>query len=297
MEMGDKMGREKSDYLIKSVGLALDILEQFGKETEKLDSAAIMSRLCLGNRSAGRLLATLEERRYITRVTNTGHYCLGEKILELRHTFIKHQDLRRIALPVIKRMAASCNETCFLAKPEQPFMVYQDVFESSQTVRVALQQGDRADYPGTAAGKAFLAFTGWAIREKLLAGTAADATALAMELDRISARGYALEFDQLNRDMGAIAAPVRDHRVEVVATIGITAPLTRFGDERLSGELIPLLLKASGDISWWLGHFLKNDEKSQTGQPSALRRTRNLKPAEYRTTSGHDERGIHSAAV
>lgn len=123
------MKREKGDYLIKSVGYALDILELFKKENGKLDRTVLSRRLGIDGAHVDKLLATLEERHYLSRARHTDQYHLGEKNLELFHTFLRHLDLRKTALPVLERLLVAGGETCFLAKPERDFLVYLEVLE------------------------------------------------------------------------------------------------------------------------------------------------------------------------
>jgi DNA-binding IclR family transcriptional regulator len=51
-----------------------------------------------------------------------------------------------------------------------------------------------------------------------------------------------------------VAAPVRDHRGDVVAGISVWGPVRRIDVDRLEGELLPAVLHAAAVASESLGH-------------------------------------------
>ena len=55
--------REKSNYIIRSVSHALDVIEQFFGESDELGVTELSKRLKLHKNNIFRLLATLESRR------------------------------------------------------------------------------------------------------------------------------------------------------------------------------------------------------------------------------------------
>jgi IclR family acetate operon transcriptional repressor len=60
------------------------------------------------------------------------------------------------------------------------------------------------------------------------AQTITDPAALKVELQRIQARGYALDEQEYRDGVRCLAVPVRDQRGVVVAAIGVTGPLQLF---------------------------------------------------------------------
>lgn len=257
------MRREKRDYMIKSVGYALDILEQFTTEAGNLDGDFLSGRLKINKKCVDRLLATLEERRYLLRERHTGRYRLGEMNVELSQAFLRHLDLRRTVLPALERLRLLSGETCFMTKPERDFVVYREVLEGGQAVRVTVNRGSRAALHRSVAGKALLAFSRQAPREsaqarstaerRVLPGVAAPVV-LDGQLSRISMQGYALGREEQHQGVGSVVAPVRNHAGEVVAAIGCMVPLSRFQRERRSRELIPAVVRAADDVSRGMGY-------------------------------------------
>jgi DNA-binding IclR family transcriptional regulator len=121
--------------------------------------------------------------------------------------------------------------------------------------------GRRLPIHATASGKALLAHAGGALVTALLARglerftpetiTASDA--LRAELELVRARGYATVWAELEPDLAAVAAPVRDHRGVVVAAIAIGGPVSRCPRPQLD-TLALHVLQAGHELSEKMGY-------------------------------------------
>jgi DNA-binding IclR family transcriptional regulator len=113
----------------------------------------------------------------------------------------------------------------------------------------------------TASGKVLLAHAGEAIVMAVLAGrlerltpeTITDVDVLRAELELVRTRGYATVWAELEPDLAAVAAPVRDHRGEVVAAIAIGGPVSRCARAQL-GALATHVIEAAQELSRKMGH-------------------------------------------
>ena len=115
--------REKTNYVIQSVAHALDVLEQFSGEVDELGVTELSKRLKLHKNNVFRLLATLESRGYIEQNKATQNYRLGIRCLQLGHTYLGQMGLLRQALPIMERVARSCQETVYLAQLQRGAVV------------------------------------------------------------------------------------------------------------------------------------------------------------------------------
>ncbi|MDW8270619.1 MAG: IclR family transcriptional regulator C-terminal domain-containing protein, partial [Anaerolineae bacterium] len=77
------------------------------------------------------------------------------------------------------------------------------------------------------------------------ANTLTDPVRLAAELERIAAQGYATDEEEFEEGFSAIAAPIRDHRGEVVAALVISGPTFRLNREVMATLREPLLETAN----------------------------------------------------
>lgn len=255
--------KEKSEYIIQAVSHALDLLEQFHDDVDELGVTELSKRLKLHKNNVFRLLATLESRGYIEQNKATENYRLGLKALELGQTFIKQMGLLRQAKPILENMAHACNETCYVAIFKEGHVVYLDMVETDMTVRVVSRVGSRLPSYCTASGKVHMAFMSEDEVNEILPEeqfrtftdtTIASRTALKKELITIAEQGYAIDNEELDLGVHCVAAPIRDYTRRIVGAISISGPSMRLGEERLTKELVPLVLAAAKELSTRLGY-------------------------------------------
>jgi DNA-binding IclR family transcriptional regulator len=255
--------KDKSEYIIQAVSHALDLLEQFHGDIDELGVTELSKRLKLHKNNVFRLLATLESRGYIEQNKATENYRLGLKALELGQTFIKQMGLLRQAKPILEQIVEESNETAYVAIYKENYIVYLDVVETDLTVRVVSRVGSRLPAYCTAAGKVHMAFMteeelDVLLRDaKLVAHTSTTITepdAITAEMVKIREQGYAFDDEELDLGVRCIAAPIRDYTRRIVGAISISGPTMRISNARTESELVPLVLKASAELSTRLGY-------------------------------------------
>lgn len=255
--------KEKSEYIIQAVSHALDLLEQFHGEVDELGVTELSKRLKLHKNNVFRLLATLESRGYIEQNKATENYRLGLKALELGQTFIKQMGLLRQAKPILENMRSACNETCYVVIFKDGHVVYLDMVETDMTVRVVTRVGSRLPAYCTASGKVHMAFMSEDEIDEILpeeefktftATTIKNRKELRKELKEVAEQGYAVDLEELDLSVNCIAAPIRDYTRRIVGAISISGPTMRLSTERITSELVPLVLKSAEELSTRLGY-------------------------------------------
>jgi DNA-binding IclR family transcriptional regulator len=265
------MKREKENYTIQSVSHALDILESFTKAESELGVTELSKRLSLHKNNVFRLLATLESRGYIEQNKETENYRLGPKTLQIGCTFIEQRECRRQARPILEKLMAATGETAVVAVLRSNKVIYMDSVDTDKTVRVVSRVGAMLPAHCTAVGKVQLASLTGAEIELLYPDGGLDArtektiknrAVLMDELKKVAERGWALENEESDADVRAVAVPVRDFSRNVIAAIGIIAPAGRLGDDKLEkGGLISLLKESGTVLSVKLGFGGMNEKK------------------------------------
>ncbi len=255
--------RQKSSYIIQSVTNALDLLEEFRGEDTELGVTELSKRLGLHKNNVFRLLATLESRGYIEQNKVTGNYRLGLRVLELGQVFIKHMGLLKMARPILEEIVERCQETAYLGLIRDDRVVYVDVVEATQPVRVISRVGVGLPVYCSAVGKAQIAFEsedevdrilGEQVLKRYTDKTVSSWEELGRQLEEIRARGYAIDDEEFDDGIRCVGVPVRDYTRRVVAGISISGPAYRFTDQRMEEELIPLALEAGRNLSLRLGY-------------------------------------------
>jgi IclR family transcriptional regulator, acetate operon repressor len=232
----------------KTADEALQVLLELGRRGGR--TPADLARALDMNRTVvHRHLATLAARGFVRRSGAGPVYVLGAAVLELAQGV--EPAIRSVALPVMRDLAAGTAETVLLFTPnlstDPPCVTVLDqVLAEGHVVRVAYRLGHLVPLSVSAGGRAVLAFLGDPAAARRAIAAAADPALCRRQVAEIAAAGYAASADELLRDVSGIAAPVLDDHGHAVASLSITAPVSRH--EELAG-LVPALLGAAGAVS------------------------------------------------
>jgi len=257
-----RSGREKSSYVIHSVLNALNLLEQFIHSKGELGVTELSKRLGLHKNNVFRLLATLESKGYIEQNKATDNYRLGIKSLELGQTYIHQMGLVHHAHPIMEDLAKKCKENVYLGIVQSNVVVYLDLVEAVQVVRVASRIGQQLPIHCSSIGKVQVAFMSESEFEKLnlkktlkpyTSNTMTDYETFKKHLEAIRKTGYALDNGEYDEGVRCVAVPIRDYTRQIVAGLSVSGPVFRMTDKYLEKVVIPEMQKAGNEISRRLG--------------------------------------------
>jgi IclR family pca regulon transcriptional regulator len=267
----------KRAYRVEALARGLAVLSTFNLATAELSLAQIVASTGLSKSTAFRILRTLEEAGYLTRNAETLRYRPGLKVLELGFTALSSLGLRDVARPFLERLSRETGETVSLSLLDGLEVVYIDRVRNQSIVGVVLELGSRIPAHCASMGKAMLAHLPTEDLAALLEATPlapcttrsiVDPAALERELARIRRRGYAINDQELEAGLRAVAAPIRNHSGGVVAAINTTGSVRTISRSRLTQELAPKVGDAANRISRALG-FARD-----AGAPTSPRRSR-----------------------
>lgn len=256
--------KDKTISLIKSVNHAFELLEQFRGDVSELSLSELGRLLNLPKNNVFRLLATLESRRFIEHNSTTGSYRLGLKAFHLSRMVSRQMRLVNRARPIMEAMVRECNETVCLTVFREFSIVCLDAVECSHPVRVVPPIGTRLPAHCTAAGKVQLAhlpeekvasFLAQQKLERNTPFTITDPVIFPEHLQQVKQQGYAVNMEEMEVGVTCVAAPVRDYSANVVGAVLLLGPITRFDNDRVTEELIPLVKGGAEEISGRLGYF------------------------------------------
>ena len=254
--------REKSNYMIRSVSHALDVIEQFYGDADELGVTELSKRLKLHKNNIFRLLATLESRGYIEQNKATENYRLGLQSLHLGQAYVSRMGLLRQARPIMEGLVKQVRESAYVAVSRQSGMVPLDGFEADQPVRLVSTIGETLPLHATAVGKTQLAFGSEEelkarlpdTLKRFTAKTITERAALVQQLKGVVENGYAVDTGEYIEDVRAVAVPIKDYTGHVVGALAVSGPGYRMTAERMQKELASLVVKAGHDLSARLGH-------------------------------------------
>ncbi|MDR1798706.1 MAG: IclR family transcriptional regulator [Bifidobacteriaceae bacterium] len=256
---GNKSG--KSRYTVQAADKLLDILNVFLAQGGGQTVASISAATGIPRPTAFRLLSTLEGQEYLTR--ENGDYRLGQKCILLGTAAIGSLDLQEQARPVMRDLAGATKESVQLAVLSDWQVVYIEQVSSPQSVAFMTSRvGSIRPAYCTGLGKALLAYqpeaevARWAAAsafERLTPTTLVTPASLLEDLALVRSRGFAIDNEERELGVACVAAPVTDHRGEVVAAVSVAAPRVRLPQDLPGSTFAKQVVDAAAAISLRLG--------------------------------------------
>jgi DNA-binding IclR family transcriptional regulator len=250
---------------VAAVERAVRLLDALAEDAE-LGTNELARRTGLSPSTASRVLATLAAGGLVEHVPESGRYRLGIRLVQLGHAALARLDLRALARPHLQELVAKTGETATISVPGDPDAVITVEFvQSPSSVQSVAQLGRPSVAHATAAGKVVLAYGGAPLPAGPLRAftrrTIVDPDALAREIARVRARGFARAVREREDDLSALAAPVLGPLDELVAVLGLQGPASRF-DRPAMRTALPLLLERAGAVSHALGWNPTDEEEA-----------------------------------
>ncbi len=226
---------------IRAVERALDVLLCFSRQTPELSMTQIAEQVGIHKSTAHRLLATLEEKQFVERDKSTGAYRLGISLLQMAYLTLQRNDLRNVAARYLRQLSEQYRETVNLAILNGPDVIYLDVVESPQRVKLAAATGQRLPAFCTASGKAILAFSPIELVQQVLEhgmprytqNTLVSLDSFFENMNQTRERGFALSLQEFEEGINAIAVPILDNRNQPIASVAVAGPSYRLTQERM----------------------------------------------------------------
>ena len=246
---------------------ALQILMLFHPHNKEMTTTEVSQRLNLHKATASRILLTLMRQDFLQQDPQSKAFRLGASVLRLA-TAIKRSlktNLVQIAKPFVDALRDTVNETVGLEVLSGELTVLAYLAEGTRPVRTTTSLGATLPNHAAAGAKAILAHSPksvWAGMfergvPRLTENTLTDAKQYATELESVRKRGFALDREEIDVGVNAVAAPVFNHEGTPVAAVVVIGPADRIGGEPQSG-LVRNLKETAGKISGAL-HY-ENEE-------------------------------------
>ncbi len=248
----------------QAISRAIGLLELFTVDEPSWSHSEIAAASGLTASTSHRLLRALLAHELVI-LDDRKRYSLGPAVMRMAHVILSSGDVGAIqsaAQPHLAVLRDHTGETVGLHVRVGRERVCVAELESRQPIRMASTVGIVLPLYAGAASKAILAYLGSDQRSEILLAadrapltrhTITDLDALAVELDRTRARGYAMSFGESVEGASALAAPIFGASGEAVACINVTGPEDRWGEAEMQVAL-PALLESTAAISRAIGY-------------------------------------------
>ncbi len=257
-----KVRREKSEYTVQAVCNAIDILELLGNSEHELAISEIVSELSLTKSNVNKLLANLERFGYVEHNRYTGNFRLGVKTFQISQTYMNKISLIEVSHYAMQALRDKLNESVYIGVLHGNNVVYLDVIETDEAVRVLPRTGNVGPAYALSIGKAQLSLlddsdilSRFDSFNKYTSKTVDSPEALLEDIKKVRERGYALDLEEYEEGVNCIGAPILNFMGEAIAGISVSAPFSRMDMNRIENEIVPALLETARELSRKFGYF------------------------------------------
>jgi len=247
--------KETSKDLNLSVIKAFSLLDAFLNDKQEWGVRELAKKTGHNKTTTYRLLSTLESINVLQKNAED-KYILGLKLFELGNLVPIYKSLRNASKIPLENIAKEIKETVHFGVFRQNKVLYLNKAESPQGLKVSTQIGSSQKAYCTAIGKTLLAFSSakqvedYFEETNLIScteNTITDPDILREELQKIKEKGYALDMEELEIGLICIAIPVFNQQKEIVSSISVSGPSSRFKTENIESYLA-ILKKGAQDI-------------------------------------------------
>lgn len=234
---------------------ALDILLSFTDDQPVLTASQLREANGMSRSTIYRYLASLRAKGLITEDQNGG-FRLGPRLFAMARIARRGSSILDVAKPFLQEMSEACGEVVQLVERVGHGTIILEVVESRHRIGITYLRGQMLPSPAGASAKVLLAFAPEAEREELIRKidlhpytpkSITDLGVLRTHIEEVRRQGFALNDEELDEGIRAIAAPIRGHD-GVRYAISIIGPTFRLTDEKLP-DLIALVKRQAQSIS------------------------------------------------
>lgn len=253
--------KKENSFQINALVKAFAVFETL-VEKEQWELADLVKALDIPKTTVHRILMNLQSFGYVEKVQGSNRYAATSKIFMLGCEVINKRDILSVSRPIMKTLSAKIDENINLCILHGIDLILIGRAQSADHVlREDTPLGGKFRSYCSASGKAcFSQMTNEKIRETFkdhafrpqTPNSVTNVEEFIEHVERTREQGYAIETEEYTQGLRAVATPIFDHNEEVVAVVGIAAPIVRFKDEKIQ-EWVALLIQGAKEISYGMG--------------------------------------------
>jgi DNA-binding IclR family transcriptional regulator len=248
-------------HFVTALSRGLDVLSCFRRGEAALANSEIAMRCGLARSTVSRLTHTLTELGYLHHVPESGGYRLGTALIALGATALAGLDVRNLARPGMRELAAFSNATVGLGVRDRLSMRYIECARGEVAIALNMDVGSRLSLVRSAMGRAYLALCGEAERHDIVEElrNVDDAAwprlreGLRRALEDYRAHGCARSFGEWQPTVNAIAVGFRPGGGLPPMAINCGAPGVILTPDFLMDEVRPRLIALAAGLEGVMG--------------------------------------------
>lgn len=246
----------------QSLAQGLEILLEYDASTSFLTAAEICKKKGYSLSKTYRIIRTLAKHGFLEEEKGMARYSLGLNALRLGLLAQKKFTLAVVAKPLMEELCAVSKESVVLTVVNGTKATCIASFESSEPIHSSTFQAGESRYlHAGASSKILMAYiheTEWGRviesegLKRFTSRTITDAQALKEHLREIRKKGYAISYQEVYDDVGAVGAPILDENGNLIGGLSIVGPVYRLSKKKLS-SLVGLAQDYARKISKRMG--------------------------------------------
>jgi IclR family pca regulon transcriptional regulator len=247
------------DY-IQSIEKCFTILDHLSSPGSPFSLEDLTQKTGFNKTTCFRFLKTMRQLGLVEQDKKT--YRLGPKLVSVGLKALKGLNLRQAALTVMQKLREETGETVNLCLLSGTEIIFIERVMSDYIVNSNINVGDRLPVYCASMGKVILAFMSEERAAAIISQlkfkakterTITSTTSLKKELTEIRDRGYAINNEELEKGLRAVAAPIIDYSGEAFAAINVAWTTARRPSKRTFTDFAGKVAAAAEKISLAMG--------------------------------------------
>lgn len=244
------------------------ILDEMASASGPLGISELSRQLEIGKNNIFRILSALESKGWVEQNSETKKYGLTGAMASIAFKALSQLDIQKVSLPYLEELQNATGETSALCIRVGMERMFTHCIPSTHPLRHYIPIGRRSKLWLGSGGKAILAFMAEDEIETVLnelssssdavlvTGQVVTASSLREELARIRKQGFSVAGGERTAGVLGVSAPIFNHIQQVVASISISGPISRFDMEK-AHHFSGLVMEKAKKISMILGARVK----------------------------------------
>ncbi len=240
---------------IAALARGIAVMRAFSGQRSHLTMAEIAKLVSLPRATVRRCLITLHALGYID--VSGKYYRLTPQVLTLSQAYFSSNPLPHVAQPFIEQASEVLGESCSVSVLSGDEVIY--VARSSRKRAASIHRDIGQNLPAycTSMGRVLLAnlssaeldaYFGRVTLKRFTPDTVIDETSLREILNQVRQREFCMIDGEFERNLRAIAVPIKDALGKVVAAVHISTEASRTPKEKMRSKFLPVLRNVAAQI-------------------------------------------------
>jgi DNA-binding IclR family transcriptional regulator len=247
---------------VTALARGLEVLGAFRAGDGALGNLELARRTELPKPTISRITHTLTQLGYLSYDSRLGTYELGGRTLTLSYAALANLDIRRVARPILQKLAETHNLHIALALRDKLMMLNVETCEGHGLVGLRLAPGSRVPMAVTSIGKAYLAAISDDERNGILDAIRRQygddwpmvRRSIETSIRDVAERGFCVSMGEWRKDINAVGAAIVPPGGGTIYALSFGGPAYLVSQDQLEHEFGPALAAAANTISTSLGN-------------------------------------------